>query len=311
MTDKNFTRRDFLTHSLAAGSALVLGASRLNSQDKTVLKLGVFSKHLQWLKYEDTADAVAEIGWDGIECPVRPGGHVLPERVEDDLPKMVEALRKRNLEMLLMTTAIQSVSEPRAEKMLRTAAKLGIKTYRIGGWKYTEKLSVPDRLKEAKAQLRDLVALNKELGLVAAYQNHSGVDIGAPVWDIYELIKDLDTRYIGIAFDIGHATIEGGYGWSIQVRLMQQYFKSVIVKDYKWAKNEAGQWRAQWGNLGEGMISKSFFPMLKKADYQGPIIQHFEWEQPGDTEQEKHKNLLANMKRDCRTLKSWLKEAGL
>ena len=104
MIDKDFTRRCFLTHSLAAGSALALGASRLYSQDKPALKLGVFSKHLQWLNYEDAADVVAEIGWDGIECPVRPGGHVLPERVEDDLPKMVEALRKRNLEMLLMTT---------------------------------------------------------------------------------------------------------------------------------------------------------------------------------------------------------------
>jgi len=310
LTDDDFTRRGFLAQALVASSVLALSASRLISQDKTMLKLGVFSKHLQWLNFEDTADAVAEIGWDGIECPVRPGGHVLPERVEDDLPKMVEALRKRNLEMLLMTTAIQNVSEPHAQTILRTAAKLGIKTYRIGGWKYTEGLSIPDRLREVKAQLRDLVALNKELGLVAAYQNHSGVDIGAPVWDIYELIKDLDTRYIGIAFDIGHATIEGGYGWSIQVRLMQQYFKTVIVKDYKWAKNEAEQWRAQWGNLGEGMINKDFFPMLKKSNYQGPIVQHFEWEQSGATEQEKHKNLLANMKRDCQTLQSWLKAAG-
>ena len=41
------------------------------------------------------AELVAEVGWDGIECPVRSKGQVEPERVEEDLPKMVEALRMK------------------------------------------------------------------------------------------------------------------------------------------------------------------------------------------------------------------------
>ena len=33
-----------------------------------------FSKEFQTLNAEDIADIVAEIGWDGIECFVRPKG---------------------------------------------------------------------------------------------------------------------------------------------------------------------------------------------------------------------------------------------
>jgi len=158
---------------------------------------------------------VAEIGWDGIECPVRPGGHVLPERVDEDLPKMVESLKKRNLDVLMATTRIYDISELHAETILRTFADLGIQRYCIGGCKYKKDMLVPDRLKEVEAQIKGLVELNKKLGISAAYQNHSATGVGAAVWDIYFNIKEFDTKHIGVAFDIGHATIEGGYAWPI------------------------------------------------------------------------------------------------
>ena len=46
----------------------------------------VFSKHLHWLSVDVLADALAEIGFDGVDLAVRPGGHVEPERVETELP---------------------------------------------------------------------------------------------------------------------------------------------------------------------------------------------------------------------------------
>jgi hypothetical protein len=51
----------------------------------------VFSKCLQWLDYPGMAGITAEAGFDGVDLTVRAGGHVLPERVEEDLPKAVEA----------------------------------------------------------------------------------------------------------------------------------------------------------------------------------------------------------------------------
>lgn len=284
-----------------AGASLPLfGAVSLSHAETKSLPVVVFSKALQDLNYEDTAEAVAEVGWDGIECPVRRGGQVVPERVEDDLPKMVEALAKRNRSLAIMTTDITSLKIPHAEKVLRVASQLGIKRYRLGGRSYRNDRSIPDQLKEARAELRDLAVLNKELGMRAGYQNHSGINnIGAPVWDIYELVRDLDPNYMGIHFDIGHATVEGGYAWRLHARLMEPYFGAVYVKDFTWQKKNGG-WEADWCPLGKGMISREFIARLPSTRFDGPISQHFEFEYGKGAER------ITAMKKDLQTLKSWL-----
>ena len=82
-------------------------------------------------------------------------GQIAPERVEDELPKMVEVLKKRGKEMPMITTEITKV-DPAAEKVLRTAARLGIKKYRLGFVNYTRNRPVPDTLREFGAAIKDL-----------------------------------------------------------------------------------------------------------------------------------------------------------
>ena len=73
------------------------------------------------------AEAAAEMGFDGIDLTVRPKGHVLPERVDTDLPKAVEAMKKVNFVPSLMTTAVDDAGDNTDKKVLDTAAKLGFK----------------------------------------------------------------------------------------------------------------------------------------------------------------------------------------
>jgi sugar phosphate isomerase/epimerase len=198
-TPDSLTRRDFVIKTAAAAAALVTASPGLFAQDATVKRFKIigFTKPFQNLNFEDTADTVAEIGWDGVECPVRPKGQgqIDPERAPDELPKLVEALKKRDKELTLMTTAITSVAQPHTEQLLRTAAKLGIRRYRLGFWKYDRRKPIPEQLVEVAAQLRDLAALNQALGLQAGFQNHSGSTyVGAPVWDLWTMMKDLDPR---------------------------------------------------------------------------------------------------------------------
>jgi sugar phosphate isomerase/epimerase len=263
-------------------------------------KIIAFSKPFQNLSFDDTADVVAQVGWDGIECPVRAKGHVVPERVEEDLPKMVEALKKRNCDVSLITTDIRSPSSPFAEKVLRTASTLGIKRYRLSYWKYDVGQPIPAQLESIRSELRDLAALNKELGIRGGYQNHSGSDyVGAPIWDIYSLIKDLDPKHLGVCFDIGHATLEGGHSWPIEARLMEPHYTAVYVKDFFWKKGAKG-WTAEWCPLGEGMVSKTFFQRLKQSSFQGPISQHHEYEIGSGAP------MIRAMQRDLQVFKEWL-----
>ena len=301
--DEGLSRRQFMAGMAAAGAALTLASpSAVLGQSVTKKRWSfiVFSKAFQELSYDDTADLVAEVGWDGIECPVRKGGQVLPERIEDDLPKMVAALKKRNCELTMMTTDIRNATDPLSVKALRTASKLGIRYYRLMSFRYRASQPIPDQLRELKPELRDLAALNKELGMCAGFQNHSGSEyIGAPVWDIFEVIKDLDRQSMGVFFDIGHATVEGGLAWPIHARLMEPLYRSIYVKDFTWQK-AARDWQVKWCPLGQGMIHPSFFQNLRKSAFTGPISQHFEY--PIGTGKER----VQTMKKDLETLKGWL-----
>jgi sugar phosphate isomerase/epimerase len=307
MTLSPLSRREFLqkTSLAAALTATPLGGLTA-AQPPARWKIIAFSKPFTDLNFDDTADLVAEMGWDGIECPVRKSAtHIDPERVEQDLPRMVDALKKRGREIVMITTDITGVDQT-AERILRTAATLGIRKYRLGPIRYVSNKSIPDQLKEIKARVRDLAQLNKTLGIQGGIQNHSGSDyFAAPVWDALEVMEGLDPTAIGMCFDIGHATLEGGLSWPVQARVAEPRYSVVYVKDFRWEKQDKG-WAPVWCPLGEGMISRKFFATLAKSQFQGPVCQHHEYEL-GKTRAE----LSRHFKADLQTLREWLKEAGV
>ncbi|MEW6302745.1 MAG: sugar phosphate isomerase/epimerase family protein [Verrucomicrobiota bacterium] len=295
------SRREFLACTALATAALAAPGVAPAAPGKPANKIIAFSKPFQTLSYSDAADLVADVGWDGIECPVRAKGQIEPAKAEDELPKLVEALKKRNLELSIMTTDIRNAAAPLTQKVLRTASKLGIKRYRLTFWKYDTSKPLPPQLNEIRAELRDLAALNKELGLQAGFQNHSGANyVGAPVWDVYHMIEDLDPKHMGFCFDIGHATLEGGMSWPIEARLVEPRLTAVYVKDFYWNKTDKG-WVAKWCPLGDGMVNKNFFKTLQTMGYTGPISQHHEYKELGTG-----KEMMANFKKDLAVLKQWV-----
>src|SRR6185295_15162329 len=102
-------------------------------------------------------------------------------------------------------------------------------------------------------------------------------------WDMYILLKDFDTNAVSVNYDIGHATVEGGLGgWIHSSRLLIPYTRGVALKDFRWEKSAKGQWAPRWCALGEGMLHfKQFLPMLKAANFRGPLQLHFEYDELG------------------------------
>src|SRR6476659_1240717 len=118
--------------ALLAGGAALLG--RAAAREK--LKVAIFSKHLQFIDGEELAKTAAELGFDGIDITVRKGGHVEPERVKQDLPKLVAIIRQQGLEVPMVTTDIADADTPFAEDVIRAASELGTRYYRFGAFKY-------------------------------------------------------------------------------------------------------------------------------------------------------------------------------
>ena len=252
------------------------------------------------LSYDDLADLIAELGFDGIEGTIRPGGQITPEQVPDELPKMMEALKKRGLEMTIMASGINNADDRLNIQQLQVAAKLGVKRYRMGYYKYNLKKPIIDQIDNLRPVLKNLVALNKQLGLQAVYQNHSGSNyVGAPLWDLHELFKAHDPNHLAVGFDMSHATAEGTRAWPLHANLLRPRIGALYVKSFRWKDNK----RDNCG-LAEGIVDKKYPGQLIKSGYNGPINLHVEYLKPFT--RENVPNQIVAIKKDILTLKEWL-----
>lgn len=310
----DLTRRDVLLGSVA------LAASSYAAAEPKRWPLCAFSKHFQWTDVAGAAETVRELGYDGLDLTVRPGGHVLPERVADDLPKAAEAIRKAGLVMPMVTTHVIDAQTPHAENVLKALVSLGVKRYRWGGLRYDLDRSVAAQLAEFKPRVRDLAAMNKQYGVCAMYHTHSGPrEVGASMWDLYLLLKDFDAESVSVNYDIGHAHVEGGHGgWRHSANLLFPYMRGAAFKDFRWTRDAKGEWIPGWCPLGDGMVRfKEFLPMLKKSGFTGPIQLHMEYEElgaaatGGATSSVPKDKLLAMMRQDVTRFRALLSGAGL
>jgi sugar phosphate isomerase/epimerase len=309
------SRRKFIAQSALAASALAFDTNsfaRKTLRQPTSLenlKVSIFSKNLHWLNWSDMALAVKEMGFDGIDLTVRPEGHVLPERVAEDLPKAVAAIRKQGLDVYMITTAITNTSDPNAVSILKTAGELGIKNYRLGWFSYDKKLSISDNLSIFKKQLQELSQLNKKYKIHGDYQNHAGSYFGAAVLDLWMVLKDLDPQWIGSQYDIRHATVEGAHSWPVGFNLLKSYVQTINLKDFQWAKKD-DKWQEENVPLGTGMVDfKTYFKVLNENNFKGPVCLHYEYELGGAENGAKtlsipKEEVLSAMKRDLVTFKT-------
>ncbi len=304
-------RRTFAKQALYTSLALpMISWTKPTERSPASNKICVFSKHLQFLPdYKSMAEVAAEIGFDGVDLAVRPGGHVLPEHADTDLPKAVEAVKGAGLTVPMMTTRILYADETHTENLLKLAQQLGIEYYRLGYYKYDMEKGVEASLESYVPHIQKLTKLNQYYQIHGAYQNHDGKNVGAPIWDIWQLIKNEDPNFIGIQYDIRHAVVEGGKSWVLGFDLVKSHIRTLVMKDVIWEKNEKGKWQTKHVPLGEGMVDfDQFIGLLKEHKIDVPISMHFEyeWYEKEDSLEVKKEKTIAAMKRDLDTLRGMM-----
>ena len=299
MVNKLNRRQAILTAASAVVTTRIVRAATETAPRQPIC---VFTKPFNSLSFDTLADRIAELGFDGIEAPIRKGGHVEPTAVEDELPKLVEALRKRDLEVTVMASDINNPNDPVAAKVLRTAAALGIRRYRMKYLAYDLKRPVVEQLDEWRPRFRDLAAMNHDLGIRAVYQNHaSGKMLGAALWDLKHVLEGIPVDRIGVAYDVRHATVEGGMSWPITFNVIRPHVDTVYVKDFCWVGKQV-----QNVPLGEGQVNPKFFRMLADSGFAGPISLHEEY--LDHRKPELVPQHLAAIEQDLATLKAWLSQ---
>jgi sugar phosphate isomerase/epimerase len=268
------------------------------------------------LTWQELGQKAKRAGFGGIDLTVRDEGHVLPQRVVEDLPKAVAAIRAEGLEVSMITTELTSASDPAARPILSTASKLSIPFFKPGYYQY-KFVNVRKELEEAGRQFSGLAHLAQQEGIQVGFHNHSG-NLGAPIWDISRVMDTLDPKWAGYYFDLEHATIEGGLaGWRIAADLVMPRMKMIAVKDFYWQKSETGKWEVRNVHFGEGMCHyKQFLKMAAQGGFHGPISLHLEYQTPGVSDDEgralsrdKDDEVMASAGRDLENLKSMVHQA--
>lgn len=309
---KKYTRKEFTkltTLSLASIPLLSFQDEFMaNSSTTPPLNINLFSKHLQFLDYNDMSAAASEMGFDGLDLTVRKKGHVLPENVIEDLPKAVSAMKKHGLTPTMITTNVWDAKNTINQNVLKTASRLGFSHYRTNWLTYPEDRPIKESQALFGQQAKALELLNKKTGMIGGYQNHTGKNVGAPIWDLLPILEATEGKFIGSQYDIRHAVIEGGESWELGLKCIKPYINSIVIKDVKWGRIK-GKWKPISVPMGEGMVDfKRYFSLLKKYNINVPISLHVEHDLGGAEKGKSsftisEKEVLSRIKKDLIYLK--------
>lgn len=297
-------RRQFLERSaLALASSAALPVQAAETKSDAARPRSVFTKTLEALSADELGAKLAAIDVKAIEAPIRAGGHIAPRAVSEKLPAFVEGLKKHGVEIAILTSDVAQADKA-SESLLRSAASLGISRYRLTHYRYDLKKPVAPQLADIRAKLKDLAAMNRELGVQGQYQNHRGNNyVGGPIWDMVSALEGIDPADLGLAFDFAHATVEGANTWELNLRRAAPHIAAVYFKDYRL---NGRQWDAC--PLGDGIVSPKSGALVRELLSAGtPVSLHVEY--IGGTGAERAEKTFEAMKKDLATLEKWLPSA--
>ncbi len=284
--ESSITRRRALQGAVAGLGLAAVGRVGLSAEAKAQpggrdgrAVVCLFSKPLQNRPVTELPALLPTLGVRAVDLTCRPEGHVLPERVADDLPRAVELLAGAGISVPMISTAITDADEDHAEPIVKTAARLGIRHLKLGYYRYGDPHTIYETLTVTKTKLRGVTALCKQHGVQAGYHNHSGPYVGAAMWDLWQVLEGLDAEAVGAYFDLGHATAEGATaGWRIGLDLLLPRIVMLAVKDPLFERHPQRGWRPEWKPLGEGMARLGeAFKRLAEQGFAGPISMHMEY----------------------------------
>lgn len=331
---------------LGAAGALAGGATSAAGQSPAPhkLRLDAYSRTLHWLRTPgEVAEACHQIGATTIDLTVRTyPGHVDPARVRTDLPPFVEGLRRGGITVTCMAAEITDASTPHVEAMLETAASLGIRHHWWRGFAYDPSQPYAPQLEAFKPRVAGLAKLNEKYGMKALY--HPGGGFSGAFFDLLEVLKGFDPRYVAIQYDTGNLGQISPQNLVTQLKLGAPYIGGFVFKDFVVEKG-VGQPRPPaafpadmarpasppppapragngWGlrqvPVGTGMLNLAVIARtLREIGFDGPMECQPEWPELGGANQGLDKltippeQVIALLRRDRLTVESALAVEGL
>lgn len=246
------------------------------------MKYYLFPKDFQQLSLQELMDTVVLCGFDGPTALIRNGYWISPESVKTDLPAYVKAANQAGLEVKYGSADISMDSlekDGAGLDLLKCFADNGITQVRLQHVGKKMQDDVRDYAERFRRQAYFAALAGEKAGLQCVVQLH-GMCYPHSATAVYEGIKDLNPKYIGVKMDPGNNVCQEGYElYWYQIQLLGEYLCAIGGKDVGWFHNknvtdETKGWYLSWLPAYEGMINyQEIFRYLKNAAFAGPIIQ--------------------------------------
>ncbi len=247
-----------------------------------MMKYYLFPKNFQQMTASTLMETVANCGFDGPTALVRNGYWLTKDNLPTALPLFVKEANQNGLEVKYGSADISMDSlQYQGEEwdLLKCFAENGITQVRLQHQSKNKNDDVRTYAERFRRQADFAAKAGEKIGIQCIVQLH-GMCYPHSATAVYEGIKNVDPRYLGVKMDPGNNVCQEGYElYWYQIQLLGNYLAAMGVKDVGWYHNdkigeETKGWYLEWKPAYEGIINyHEIFRYLKEAKFQGPIIQ--------------------------------------
>ena len=216
----------------------------------------VFTKPWPDKPLGELAKFVKNLGFDGVELPVRPGYQVPPEKVTEGLPEAAKIFADRGVK-------IGTIAGPTDEKTIAACAEVGVPIIRIMAPipKDTNYLAA---IENYQRQWDALIGLLDRHGVAVGVQNHNGRCV-ANAAQLRHAIGKYDPKHICTVWDAAHNSLEGERV-DMALDTIWSHLRVVNLKSAFWKlttppEANVAQWSVYWTT---GRCGRTNWPWVAK-----------------------------------------------
>ena len=252
---------------------------------ESAVKFSVFTKPWPEKNLTELASFVKELGFDGIELPVRPGYQVSPENMHDTLPRAVKIFQEKDLAIFSVAGTTDNAMD---ERFIQICGQSGVDLIRV--------MARVDPTKGYLATERELQGLYQSMiphlethKVRLGIQNHHGYFVGSAI-GLVHLIDPVKTDYIGHVLDPAHCALAGEpEDLAIEIawqRLFMINLKNAFRRRLNGPEANDVEWGVYWTDGKNGVASwDKIVNDLIRRKYTGVICLHAEYSSTDDVEE--------------------------
>jgi sugar phosphate isomerase/epimerase len=239
----------------------------------------VFTKPWKAKTLPELAKFVHDLGFDGVELPVRPGFQVEPESITRGLFEAAKIFADHGVRIGTLAGSTDEVT-------IAACAEAGVPIIRVCekidlgiGYLATEK--------KLKQGYDELIPTLDQYGVAIGVQNHADMNVNNAM-GLLHLIEDYDPKHICAVLDQAHNGLNGEPP-ELAIDIVWSHLKVANLKSAYWeranAMDEEAEWKKVWTTGKHGMAYWTrTIRELKKRNYSGDICLTAEYSNPDNVD---------------------------